>query len=416
MDSSPSRGRVRYPSHSLPAGGSLRSPPASLRVIGITGAIALGLLVATGARAAVGPATVPGIDVVVQTVRTEPHPPAAGQSVPLVIQFFNLGDHAIDDFRVRVEVDLFNDGSVDGTFTREVGMVEARKSVPFKVSGRRGGGLIAFPLGTHAVRACAETPTVDEHRENNNCGKRVFQVVNKPDLAVGNLVVQGMRIGEDVAFSLRVSNRGKGTAPPTVLNVRLRSLREKLGGASSHFDVPELKPGASVTFSEKHWVTVLPPGEYRFEFCADLAHRADESNEKNNCVTRSYQVSVPRAPPGARPDFTVESIVVTRQNGTRQFNARIRNLGKVSSPRSLAHLQYYKGSDQSTPVYYEDTRVVPLLFPNGAVSLSWGPVPKHKFYHTVRVCADPEKRVTEANEKNNCLEKAVGEPKSFYAR
>jgi len=147
-------------------------------------------------------------------------------------------------------------------------------------------------LGSHTLKVCADVlDEVDESDEGDNCSARSFVVgaTSKPDLIIdGEPSIQGvLEEGETLTFRATVKNSGGGAAGSsrTRFFIDNSSIGDGLTGALA-VNATELE--------QKIWIAIS--GSHTLKVCADIANVVNESNEGDNCVTKSFVIEAPLLP------------------------------------------------------------------------------------------------------------------------
>lgn len=257
-----------------------------------------------------------------------------------------------------------------------------------------------------------------EKHESNNCTtEAVFEVtadpiVNKPDtdLIISVIEVKGgatvLAGGGLTNLKMAIQNIGTMTPPAG----KFRSSYSFCGPlpntactqvADDESEASNLTPGRDLW--EETLVPVRIPstlGTYLLKGCADYQGDVSESEEENNCATRTVQVV------DAKPDFIVSALGLREgtviKSGTRVHPwCTVTNIG-VGPSASPIRLAYYINTNE----YRDDDNV-------DAVELCVGCSKTEEVQNnniklgdrgtrTYRCCADYQGSVSESNEGNNC--------------
>ena len=257
--------------------------------------------------------------------------------------------------------------------------------------------------GTYYYGACADA-VAEESDTSNNCSAAATVTVREPpDLAVtATLSESAVEPEESFRLAARVSNQGRGDAPPTML----RYYRSEDGtivpsdtglGADG---VAALAAGGSETLS-RELAAPSEPGTYYYGACVDAV--ADESDTSNNC-SAAATVTV-REPPDLAVAATLSESAVEPEESFR-LAARVSNQGRGDAPATM--LRYYRSEDGT--IAPSDTGLgadgVAALAAGGSETLSRelaAPSEPGTYYYGACVDAVPE----ESNTANNCSAAAM---------
>ena len=257
--------------------------------------------------------------------------------------------------------------------------------------------------GTYYYGACADA-VADESDTSNNCSAAAMVTVRvPPDLAVtATLSESAVEPEESFRLAARVSNQGRGDAPPTML----RYYRSEDGtivpsdtglGADG---VAALAAGGFETLS-RELAAPSEPGTYYYGACADAV--ADESDTSNNC-SAAAMVTV-RVPPDLAVTATLSESAVEPEESFR-LAARVSNQGRGDAPATM--LRYYRSEDGT--IAPSDTGLgadgVAALAAGGSETLSRelaAPSEPGTYYYGA--CADAV--ADESDTSNNCSAAAM---------
>jgi subtilase family serine protease len=273
-----------------------------------------------------------------------------------------------------------------------------------------------MPPGTYYVLVCADDlEKVAEINEANNCrASSAVLVVGRPDLVATAVSDPPPVITPGGTFSVTDTVANQGTAMSGASTTRYYFALTTSKTADSKLltgtrAVTALAAGAPPSRGTK---TVTVPtttalGTYYLLACADDLARVIELNESPNCVASATQVTV------ARPDLTVTVLSnppATAAKGSKfAITETVSNEGLVGAGPSTTryHLSLNTSRDATDKLLMGGSRAVPAI---GAGSAHPAPTPVMVTVPTtvasgtyyVIACADDLKRVTEANETNNC--------------
>jgi len=270
--------------------------------------------------------------------------------------------------------------------------------------------------GTYYVLACADDlEKVTEINEANNCrASSAVVVVGRPDLVATAVSNPPPVVTPGGTFSVTDTVANQGTAMSGASTTRYyvsptpskTSASKLLTGTRA---VASLAPGAPPSQGTK---TVTVPtttllGTYYLLACADDLARVIELNESGNCAASATQVTV------TRPDLTVTVLSnppTTAAKGSKfGITETVSNEGLVGAGPSTTryYMSLNTARDAADRLLMGGSRAVPAI---GAGSAHPAPAPVMVTVPTtvasgtyyVLACADDLRRVTEANETNNC--------------
>ena len=203
--------------------------------------------------------------------------------------------------------------------------------------------------------------------------------------------------GNNMTFWATVKNQGNGPAASSLSYVSID------GQKFTEFSTAGLTSNESVVVTGiAVWQAIV--GEHELKVCADGANALTESNEINNCVTTTLSVT------GTIPDLVVESVDIApdplKANQPLSFAATVRNRGGAPAKPSIATLRLDMGNNGDWDI---NAGAVPIsaLAINGAETALWrevvvGTAGTHKFEVCADAVSEPELRITESIETNNC--------------
>jgi hypothetical protein len=258
---------------------------------------------------------------------------------------------------------------------------------------------------------------VEKHESNNCTTEAVFEVtadpiVNKPDtdLIISVIEVKGgatvLAGGGLTNLKMAIQNIGTLTPPAG----KFRSSYSFCGPlpnttctqvADDESEASNLTPGRDLW--EETLIPVRIPstlGTYLLKGCGDYQGDVSESEEENNCTTRTVQVV------DAKPDFIVSALGLREgtviKSGTRVHPwCTVRNIG-VGPSASPIRLAYYINTNE----YRDDDNVDASELCVGCSKTEEVENNNIKLgdrgTRTYRCCADYQGSVSESNEGNNC--------------
>ncbi|MGO8991163.1 MAG: DUF3443 family protein [bacterium] len=181
-------------------------------------------------------------------------------------------------------------------------LLSGKRSVPSLNAGKSSRGMAAVtvplttPTGVYYLLACADN--TDVVPETNNCISSAKTTnLTAPDLVETSVTdpPSSESGGDSFPVTDTVQNQGNRKAAASVTRYYLSSTGVKDAGAvllTGSRSIPGLAPGAT----SKGTVTVkipfnTPDGIYYLLACADDTNKVAESNETNNCIASSTQVT-----------------------------------------------------------------------------------------------------------------------------
>jgi hypothetical protein len=278
--------------------------------------------------------------------------------------------------------------------------------------------------GIYNVVYCIDHPKDDhnnggdhqEKHESNNCStEAVFEVtsdnlVNVPDtdLTISTIQVKGgaTQLPAGGVTNLQLAIRNIGTVTPAAGIRSNYSFCGPLPSATCTQVADDGSEAAELTSGRDQWEeTKAPvavpsaPGDYLLQGCADYQQAVTETDETNNCTTRTVSVVIPT------PDFIISALGLREgtsiKKGTRVHPwCTVKNIGGPAPAAS--RLAYYINADT-----YRDNDTVE------ASELCAGCSKKEEVLNndiklgdkgtrTYRCCADYQGAVRETDEGNNC--------------
>ena len=278
--------------------------------------------------------------------------------------------------------------------------------------------------GIYNVVYCIDHPKDDhnnggdhqEKHESNNCStEAVFEVtsdnlVNVPDtdLTISTIQVKGgaTQLPAGGVTNLQLAIRNIGTVTPAAGIRSNYSFCGPLPSTTCTQAADDGSEAAELTSGRDQWEeTKAPvgvpsaPGDYLLQGCADYQQAVTETDETNNCTTRTVSVVIPT------PDFIISALGLREgtsiKKGTRVHPwCTVKNIGGPAPAAS--RLAYYINADT-----YRDNDTVE------ASELCAGCSKKEEVLNndiklgdkgtrTYRCCADYQGAVRETDEGNNC--------------
>lgn len=203
--------------------------------------------------------------------------------------------------------------------------------------------------------------------------------------------------GNNMTFWATVKNQGNGLAASSLSYVSID------GQKFTEFSTASLASNESIVATGSAvWQAVV--GEHELKVCADGAKTLTESNEINNCAAITFSVM------GTIPDLVIESVDIApdplRANQPLSFAAIVKNRGGASAKPSVATLRLDINNNGSWDIIAGAVSI-PALAINGADTALWrevwaGTAGTYKFEICADAVSEPEFRITESIETNNC--------------
>jgi hypothetical protein len=315
----------------------------------------------------------PKPDLIVEDISPDSAP--SGQPVTLTLRVRNQGSVAAGASQTEVRVDGVVQGSTVATPAVPAGsFVDVTKAIA------------AQSPGSHQVQATADaTGSVDESYEGNNARSETLSFTG-PDLVIIGLEPGEGQIGQSVQVEVTVKNQGNQAAGASYTKITLDGVQQ--GGL---IGTPAIGIGASTTVFAT--LSPLSAGAHQLGACADAAvpDDVDETNELNNCWSRTLQIN--------GPDLVVQYLLPDEVGlaTTVVATAKVVNQGTFDAPASQTEF-LLDGAIQCASVS------TPALGPGeyAYVQCSFGPVTPG--VHDLTACADASvpDAVDETDEGNNC--------------
>ncbi len=276
----------------------------------------------------------------------------------------------------------------------------------------------------YTIYFCTDTNQgVPEYNENDNCSERTFTVGSnlQPDYIPSGITMSptnNLVAGQTITFSGFTTNAGNtaggdawqrfclssttGNGNPPTLDCHNSNAGIVGAGSRLRSNGTGLAAGAVSDPIERPWIAT--EGRHTVYLCTDTAHQVAESNENNNCSTRTFTVGA-----GNLPDLTVVNLA--RTSGTIavgqqvSFTGNVRNSGTGNAAATNARFCINNNNclNSTTGRVGSDVSVSSLTAgqTSSQVSTNWTAVGGT---HTVYLCADVGKSVGESNEDNNCAQ------------
>ncbi|MFA4873616.1 MAG: CARDB domain-containing protein [Patescibacteria group bacterium] len=265
-------------------------------------------------------------------------------------------------------------------------------------------------LGEHTVYYCADViGVIGEADENNNCTSTNITVGPGVDLLSSHvtMVESGpFKAGDGLHFKGNVKNQGTADSGSGSFYTRFcvdnsNCLNANTGQVGEEEYVSSLSVGQSMSQESDYWVATI--GSHTVYLCADVNKTVGESDESNNCGSYSFTVSE------AQKVDLISQNVTTVESGpyysgnALHFKGSVKNQGTTASGSFSTRFCV----DNSNCLNANTGRVGEEEYVN---TLSAGQtVNQESDYwvatvgsHTVYLCADVGKTVSESSESNNC--------------
>ena len=225
---------------------------------------------------------------------------------------------------------------------------------------------------------------------------------NKPNLTIksGDFTLNPAEVSEggNVTATIKVTNIGAASAAAT--NVTLY-VTDTAGRNLGTVNVGTLAAGASQSVTKAFAATQTSPARRTIYAAIDVAKTIDEMREDDNSATTTLAVA-------GKPDLQVFSAdIITsparlqpEQPGTLMVTIRNNGEGEATN----AGYAIYDGTGTTEVLLKKD--VVASIGAGDAQVVSI-PVTLSSGAHAIRVVADPDAQITEANESNNTATKSI---------
>ena len=305
-------------------------------------------------------------DLIIQNISWMPENHAIGDIVTFTITIKNQGGGKAENFHVAYYMDdtLL---ALDPITNIESG-ASANRTYTWKSQN-----------GRHTFRAFIDfNKHIIENNENNN-EYSVTIIPNMPDLAIGTVTWSPADVpaGKEVTFTINIENQGSLSAGPSRVTYYVD------GTNVGYADIGRLDSGVTAT---EHFLWVATAGYHTIEIVADSTNQILEVDEANN----SKMVTLPP------PDLVIQDIT---------WSPLYASIGDIITFTVTFHNQ---GGSQTQAAqatcYVDDLPVASLDLPEieSAASISrtfeWV---AEAGIHVIRITADINNRVTEADETNN---------------
>jgi hypothetical protein len=379
-------------------------------------------------------------DLKVSSVEVAPASPTPGERLSFRAKIKNVGCQDTESTRVKLKLDVDQDGTIDQVFSQKL-----PKLHPGKIVTVQWEKVWKASPGDHRIIIRVDPgDKVKEANEKNN--KEVFPFsVKAADLVARNLAILG-KLEENAAVKLQGKVRNDGEVKASSSSGRFCLLRARVGGSRSKclqnrtqyfvhsWDkvLPSLRSGAEVSRSTRSWTAVA--GTFNVVWCADAYTNANpnppgavwESDERlsSNCEKKEILMSgradlVPLA-----PDLSGKlAVEVDDENDTATLQARVFNQGGEASTSSRARFCVIPAAESQNPDSALETLClneaagrlggdinIPELAPESAypsypnedpLTANTGVLnPGH--YQAI-FCVDSATDVEESDEDNNCF-------------
>jgi subtilase family serine protease len=263
-------------------------------------------------------------------------------------------------------------------------------------------------LGEHTVYYCADViGVIGEADENNNCTSINITVGHGVDLISSDVTTVesgSFKAGESLHFKGNVKNQDIVSSNPFSARFCVDNsncLNANIGQVGEEEYVSSLSVGQSMSQESDYWVATT--GSHTVYLCADVNKTVGESDESNNCGSYSFTVSeAQKADLISQNVTTVESGPYYSGNALH-FKGSVKNQGTTASGSFSTRFCV----DNSDGLNSNTGRVGEEEYEN---TLSAGQtVNQESDYwvatvgsHTMYLCADVGKTVSESSESNNC--------------
>jgi subtilase family serine protease len=239
------------------------------------------------------------------------------------------------------------------------------------------------------IKVCADNDNdVEESDEDNNCLENEWPCeVGKPDLEIEDKWEEWVGENRYIVHYV-IHNKGTGIAPAghhTTLIVD--------GEEVEHKPVPEELAHCETYTDTFDTEITCTDGSDTIMVCADNDNEVEESDEDNNCLENEWPCEV------GQPDLVIADKYERGMPDRYNVFFVVENVGTATAPRGHYATLYVDGEEM-------EHKLVPR-------DLEPGESYKGRFRakvkltgdsDTIKVCADNDNDVDEADETNNCLE------------
>ena len=243
--------------------------------------------------------------------------------------------------------------------------------------------------GSDTIEVCADSDNeVEESDEDNNCLENEWTCeVGKPDLEIEDKSEE--RVGENrYIVHYVIHNNGTGMAPAdhhTTLIVDGEEVEHKL--------VPVELAQCETYIDTFDTEVTCTDGTDTIKVCADYFNDVDESDEDNNCLENKWSCEV------GKPDLVIADKYERGMPDRYKVFFVVENVGTVTAPGGHYATLYVDGEEKENLLVRMD------LKPGRSYSgIFRTRVKLTGDSDTIKVCADNDNDVDEADETNNCLE------------
>lgn len=261
-----------------------------------------------------------------------------------------------------------------------------------------------MPAGRHSVKICADSrQNVKETNENNNCLEQVFNIEeNLPDLVVESIQCVGENI---VSFTVRNSSFDfQSTSWTSSAEIYFDGLRK----GTVNLKVPSSTSGGGIEKANGNSTYVTEwnvSASTKVKVIIDAANSVKETNESNNSKESTVDPCVVKL-----PDLIITEIIT---EGSSVYY-KIKNIGEgVAGYRNTGATTAQEKVTPCSALYFDSVKVSDHCLDN---PLEPGQEVQGYFKYelkitppddVLRVCADWENRIKEADENNNCIERII---------
>lgn len=305
-------------------------------------------------------------DLIISDIAWTPENPAIGDIITFTVTLKNQGGGKAENLRVTYYIDdvlLTSD-----TVVKLESGVSANRTCTWKSQN-----------GLHIFRALVDFNNyVIESNENNN-DNSVTIIPNMPDLAIGTVTWSPADVpaGKEVTFTINIENQGSLSAGPSRVTYYVD------GANVGYADIGRLDAGATVT---EYLIWAATAGYHTIEIVADSTNQILEIDEASN----SKIVTLPP------PDLVIQDITWSPLDAsigdTITFTATFHNQGGSQTQNAQATCYV-----DDLPVASPD---LPEIESAASITRTFEWVAEAGI-HGIRITADINNRVTEADETNN---------------
>ena len=214
--------------------------------------------------------------------------------------------------------------------------------------------------------------------------------------------------GRSINFKAKTKNQGTANANVigTIWEIGRLFFNDVLYRTPRYTIGPVLTGGSiPLKFDAVPPTTYQSAGAHTVKICADVPGKINETNELNNCTSRTFIIGADK-PYITAPDLYIESFKESPSklgNGSQlSIIAKVKNQGLTTGLSTKAQLRIDENNDGSWDVVSDKT-LIPLVSKQKYV-LRWSKIWTAKpGVHKYEICVDVDSAIAEADENNNCV-------------